>query len=203
MTLEEHWISLAQRLHLQHMAQDSLYQSLTYFYSEPHRAYHNLKHIKSMLDNFDTVKHTAEVPDTLEWAIWFHDVIYDPKLKDNEKQSALESNRCAQAAGLSTEFANLAASIIMATSEHQPKTKDEALIVDLDLAILSAPEPDFDAYEHQIRQEYIHVPDEAYSVGRTKVLHMFLNRENIYSTDAFRHLEQHARLNIERSLTLL
>ena len=89
MTLEGHWKSLAQRLRMQHNVQDSLYRNLTHRYSEPHRAYHNLNHIKSMLDNFDTVRHTAEAPNALEWAIWYHDVIYDPQLKDNEKLSTL------------------------------------------------------------------------------------------------------------------
>jgi predicted metal-dependent HD superfamily phosphohydrolase len=203
MNLEVHWKSLAHRLNLQHNVQGSLYINLTHRYGEPHREYHNLNHIKSMLDYFDTVRHTAEAPDALEWAIWFHDVIYDPQLKDNEKLSSVESNRMARAANLPKDFADLAASLIMATAAHEPNSPDESLIVDLDLAILGAPETQFDAYEHQIRKEYIHVPDEAFRVGRSKVLHSFLDRDRIYTTDAFYYLEQPARSNLKRSLTAL
>jgi len=203
MNLDEHWASLARRLNLQHNVEHSLYVSLQIRYSEPHRAYHNLKHIKSMLDNFDSVRQTAEAPDALEWAIWCHDVVYDPQRKDNEELSAIESNRLTRASGLSQDFADLAASLIMATAAHEPKTRDEALIVDLDLAILGAPEPDFDAYEGQIRSEYSWVPEQDYRVGRSKVLQTFLDRDQIYTTQPFHHLEQAARSNLKRSLAAL
>jgi len=49
-------------------------------YNEPHRHYHTLKHIKSMLRNLDnislTLPLTSQQIEVLQVAIWFHDIVY-------------------------------------------------------------------------------------------------------------------------------
>jgi predicted metal-dependent HD superfamily phosphohydrolase len=56
-------------------------------YSEPHRAYHNRLHIDECLQEFDRMRGEARNPIALELAIWFHDVIYDPRATDNENKA--------------------------------------------------------------------------------------------------------------------
>ena len=55
-------------------------------YDEQHRFYHNLYHLIDMLTN--AKKLGIELTDSLVLAIVFHDIIYDPKRKDNEERSA-------------------------------------------------------------------------------------------------------------------
>ena len=64
-----------------------LYAHLCDRYTEPQRAYHTLQHIEESLVLFASVHHLAENPVDVELAIWFHDVIYDPKASDNEERS--------------------------------------------------------------------------------------------------------------------
>ena len=65
------------------------YAALLARYSEPHRHYHTMQHLAECLDAFSSVASLAEHPAELEFALWFHDAIYDVKRSDNEEQSAL------------------------------------------------------------------------------------------------------------------
>jgi predicted metal-dependent HD superfamily phosphohydrolase len=64
------------------------YEALKTLYQEPHRAYHNLQHIKECLALSGRVREVAAVTEVLTFAIWYHDAIYDPKAKNNEERSA-------------------------------------------------------------------------------------------------------------------
>jgi predicted metal-dependent HD superfamily phosphohydrolase len=64
------------------------FEDLVQKYTEPNRHYHNLNHVNTCLNAFDqTVDHISD-KFCVEVAIWFHDVIYDPKKGDNEQLSA-------------------------------------------------------------------------------------------------------------------
>src|SRR5688572_7563726 len=64
------------------------FDDLLAHYSEPHRAYHNARHIDECLAELDSARSDSRNPDAVEFAIWFHDAIYDPRAGDNEEQSA-------------------------------------------------------------------------------------------------------------------
>ena len=63
------------------------YERITAMYAEPHRHYHNRQHIADCLTEFDHVREVAVEPDAVEFAIWFHDALYDPCAGDNEALS--------------------------------------------------------------------------------------------------------------------
>jgi predicted metal-dependent HD superfamily phosphohydrolase len=78
-----------------------------------------------------------------------------------------------------------------------PATGDEALLVDLDLAILGAERARFAEYGRQIRSEYAHVPAAEFRAKRSAVLAAFLARDPIYRTPRLRaELETRARKNL-------
>ena len=198
------WTELWQKLGVKG-AQESHLDTMVAHYSEPHRAYHNLAHISDCLEQFGPVRSRAHNAGAVELAIWYHDVIYDPRAKDNEERSAEVAVHVAGEAGLPVSFQESVKALILATKKHDASLdRDAALIVDVDLSILGRDPDRFDQYESQIRQEYNWVSEEAFAAGRTAVLESFLARPAIYGTEFFKsRYERHARENLERSIRSL
>ena len=98
------------------------------------------------------------------------------------------------------------ARLIRLTAGHTVEEEDRLgeILVSIDLAILAAAPLDYDAYSRQIREEYAHVPEDAWRVGRAKVMQHFLDAPVIYPDPAFRALfEDVARANIAREIASL
>lgn len=178
-------------------AADSLWHQLESLYGEDHRHYHHLGHIASSLRELDRTN--ASSP-TLEGAIWFHDVIYDPRRGDNEAAS-IDWFRLTTGSWLGPSMADEVSRLIGATDFRKPRSDDPAsrLIVDIDLAVLSSTSAEYDSYRHAIRREYDHIEEAVFRGGRAKVMKSFLARP-IYRTECFRHREEQARENIAREL---
>lgn len=187
-------------------ARMELHAELRKRYSEPHRAYHNQHHIAECLQLLEQAQALAEYSATIEIAIWFHDAIYDPRKTDNERRSANWAQRELRRAGASFDLQQRIVDLVMITCHGvaDPQTPDEALMSDIDLAILGAGVNRFDEYEQQVRQEYRHVPTQLFRPARRKILSEFLERERIYFTPWFRERrEAQARANLQRSLIRL
>ncbi len=183
------------------------YYDLVDRYSESHRSYHILEHISDCLREFSfrPVRDMARDPDAVEYALWYHDAVYDPKSKDNEERSADLAIKVALEAGLSERFCDVVRMLIMATKHDKvPTDPDAMLIVDIDLAILAKHKERFDAYERQIRKEYEWVPENDFITGRSKVLMMFLERKPLFLTPVMRVMHEiQARHNLRCSLEQL
>lgn len=169
-------------------------------YSEPHRHYHNLRHIESMLARMDEL---APDDPAMELAIWFHDVIYDPRKRDNEEQSAAFFV-AEMADSLDPVLCIDVVRLILATDYARERTgaADEDLLRDIDLAILASAPDIYQAYTEAVRQEYAHVPDEDFRKGRAAVMKRFLETR-IFQTDAFASEEPKARENIRDEIAAL
>lgn len=157
--------------------------------AEPHRRYHDERHIAAMLSHIPAGQASRE----LIAAIWLHDVIYDPHAADNEERSAEQARRDLAGSGIDAEAV---AALILATKHHRAATGEERLLVDLDLGVLGVPPDAYERYAADIRAEYAHVPEEAYRMGRAQVLRRFLDRPAIYATAGFARLEERARANL-------
>jgi len=181
------------------------HERLTAAYVEPQRHYHNQQHIAECLAQFDAARHLAPQPEAVEFAIWFHDAIYDPKAPDNEEQSAELAKRCLTESGLSERFRQSVSTLILATKTHQVGgNPNAAVLLDVDLSILGQPEERFLEYETQIRKEYQWVPKIIFGSKRAKILEQFLARDRIYTTDWFHQkYEQTARHNLQTSIRQL
>ncbi len=171
-------------------------------YSEPRRHYHTLDHVEQCLADFDAVRGLCEAPDEVEYAIWLHDVVYDPHASDNEEQSSHLAAEILLASGcLAAKARRIEELILITRHDRPPPTRDAQLIVDIDLAILGQPPAVFDIYEQNIRAEYSWLPAEAYRVGRAKILRGFLDRTPIYATARFEErYGRQARENLLRAL---
>jgi predicted metal-dependent HD superfamily phosphohydrolase len=208
MLMARRWLELWQRLGAERSADGALadeFATLTKRYAEKHRHYHTARHIAECLAHFDGARalcaHDAEV----ELALWFHDAIYEPRAKDNEEKSAAWAGRVMHGAGLPPDACRRVCALILKTCHDAlPETPDEQVLIDIDLAILGADAPRFDAYEREVRAEYGWVPDFIFRRKRREVLQGFLARPSIYSTAHFANrLEKKARENLARSLSAL
>lgn len=185
--------------------QDGLLAELTGRYSEPHRHYHTLEHLDACLCHLRGVWRQLERPQEVALALWFHDAIYKVGASDNELRSADWARQALLAAGGAADAAERIHAAIMVTRHDQAaQTADQRLLLDVDLAILGAPAAAFDAYERQIVQEYQSVPRAAFRSNRRRILQGFLDRPQIYHSEAFLATrETQARLNLGRSIRAL
>lgn len=199
--LQERWLDLWDRLCAQGDA-GPLFDHLRAQYSEPHRSYHTLDHLAHCLAEFEAARSLARRPEAIEWAIWFHDAIYDPRASANEEQSAHVAETAGRSAGLSESFCRKVATLVRATAHREPpRERDAQILVDVDLSILGQPAGRFDEYERQIREEYSWVPDELFAEKRSAILKSFLRRPTIFSAGCFRErYETPARRNLTRAL---
>jgi predicted metal-dependent HD superfamily phosphohydrolase len=180
-----------------------LCEQLLRAWDEPQRHYHTLQHLAECLTLFDTLRAHAEQPADIELALWFHDAIYDVQGHDNEARSAHWATKALAAGGVDTARCQRVHDLIMATCHTAlPASPDQALLVDIDLAILGAPAARFSQYTRQIGAEYAWVPPEVYAVKRRAVLQGFINREQIYTTPAVaQRLAQRARDNLAKPIS--
>lgn len=197
----KYWVTLASALG-NPKGSDVVLKDLLARYSEPHRVYHTLEHIVAMLDELEDVN---EVDPIISLAIWFHDAIYDPKSKENEKHSAQLAKDSIKVIGLSDSLGEQVYDLVMDTRHASVPTGHVAqLLVDLDLMILGKPERIFDAYEAGIRKEYGWVTQSDFIAVRSIILQSFLIRPTIYSTQVFRdRYEKTARKNLRKSIEQL
>ena len=182
-----------------------IFSHLAAAYAEPARAYHTAEHIRDCLVQFDLSQHTAQRPDEVEAAIWFHDAVYLPGASDNEDQSARLAQTTLEQAGAPQETAHRIGALVLATQHLAiPSEPDTALLCDIDLSILGRTVEVFDEFERQIRQEYAWVPEPVYRGARAEILAGFLRRRSIFQTDFFRQrYEAPARANLERAISRL
>lgn len=186
-----------------HTIDGGLYNQLVAAYSERHRHYHTLQHLRECLAHLDAAAALARRPAEVELALWFHDAVYDPRRQDNEEQSAAWARRAVLAAGCSEEVADRVAGLVLATRAHEATSDDPdtQVLLDIDLAILGSAPARFAEYERQIRAEYAHVPEPDFRAGRARLLVGFLARPHLYATAPYRDaLEARARANLQQAL---
>lgn len=174
------------------------YSALIDAYSEKHRFYHDLSHLEAVLACFEKVESLAEQKFLVDLALWFHDAIYQPFSKENEKNSAEWACRFLQENEVSQHVRETVHDLIMATCHAgQAASNDQKLIVDIDLAILGQTESVYKQYAVAVRKEYSQVPALIYRRKRKSFLSDFLARERIYHFDYFyREYERRARANL-------
>lgn len=193
--LESRWLTLCAQVGLDGSAE---WRELLVAYADPARHYHNWHHIADCLLRFDEYARLSIDPIAVEFAIWFHDVVYDTHTSENEERSAIIAAKFLS----DTSHGARVADLIRATRHHDlPGTPDEALLCDIDLSILGRPPVIYDAYARAIRQEYAWVPLVDFVKGRTRVLESFLSRPSVFVLEEMEEIYgKHARLNLLREI---
>ncbi|MBO1900903.1 DUF4031 domain-containing protein [Leucobacter weissii] len=198
-------------------------------WNEPHRRYHDERHLEDVLLALDHLAIRGErlSPATL-LAAWFHDAVYagrggtgpegrsatdsaGPQARLAADTDEVESARIATGAlsafDLEPGTIRLVGSLIVETTPARSiADPDPALahLLDADLAIFASPAPRYDQYARAVRAEYAHVPAADFAAGRAGILRGYLERPMIYRSDAAQRLwEERARANVEREVAEL
>ncbi|MCC8988850.1 MAG: hypothetical protein LM523_14255 [Candidatus Contendobacter sp.] len=188
-----------------HLGDDSeraatAYAELVQFYSEPHRHYHTLAHIRHCLREFDRAAAFMDHADSVEMALWFHDAIYIPGAMDNERRSANLFREWSAGTGAVADFQERISDLVMATTHRTPPPwRDGQFIVDIDLSSFGLPWDDCEQDGRLIRAECAHLTDDQYYPGHLRFLRALQNRPVFFFTDFFeQHYGQTARDNVNR-----
>jgi predicted metal-dependent HD superfamily phosphohydrolase len=138
----------------------------------------------------------------VELAVWYHDVIYDVKANDNERESAkLFQDRARDRVPLAQ--VEVVVELIMVTvhSHNAPCTTDQGFMVDIELSSFGLPWERFIADSIAVREEFAHLTDTEFFARQRDFLASLLSRPHFCYTEFFRRRhEQRARENISRYL---
>lgn len=171
-------------------------------WNEPHRRYHDRRHLLQVLEALDLLAGSG-VPEPVALAAWFHDAVYAGAPGDDEEASARLAEALLPAAGVGAGTVAECARLVRLTASHDPRPGDRhgGLLADADLSVL-AREPDrYSIYAADVRAEYAHLSDEDFAAGRQRVLRQFMAADPLFRTARGRELwEEQARRNLGAEL---
>ncbi|MFT4082148.1 MAG: hypothetical protein QM638_06150 [Nocardioides sp.] len=175
-------------------------------YGDPSRRYHDTRHLAEVLARIDELRAAGADADPVAVALaaYFHDAVYDGE-RDAEERSAVWAEQ-ALTGLVDDETVAEVARLVRLTETHDPEPDDlnGCVLSDADLAILAAGRERYDEYAAAVREEYSHLSDHDFRVGRHHVLDQLIDRESLFSTPyARRDWEDEARANIARELASL
>ena len=175
-------------------------------YGQPHRHYHNLRHLTEVLAHIDELAPGAQDADHVRLAAWFHDVVYDPTRRDNEETSSTVALEVLGGLRMPAASCAAVARLVQLTATHDPAPGDGdgAVLCDADLAVLGSEPARYDEYSEGVRREYAHLPAAVFAAGRADVLGRLMGRDALFRTAAAQlRWEARARANMRRELERL
>jgi predicted metal-dependent HD superfamily phosphohydrolase len=174
-------------------------------WAEPHRRYHDVTHLRGVLDGVDELATYAADVDAVRLAAWYHDAVYAGRF-DDEEESALLAVADLAALGLPDALVAEVARLVRLTVSHDPAPGDinGAVLSDADLATLALPPERYQDNTAAIRLESAHVPEAVFRGRRARVIEELLAAPALYRTPVGRQKwEQRARANLADELAAL
>lgn len=200
--LERRWAALLRDCGADPAAAAARWSALASAYGGADRTHHGLHHLEQVFAELDAVPLRATA---VEWATWYHDAVYRPGRRDNERRSAALARGALEELGL-PGLAPRVAQLILATRHHAAEAGDaEAqLFLDADMTILGAAPETYLEYARGVRMECQAVPWFLFARGRRAFLKELLGRPSIFGTSHFRRrYERQARENLRAELARL
>jgi len=207
--LADAWARLTEPLGFDEEPSRAAFAELMRQWTEPHRAYHVLAHLRHVLATIDTLLASGEPVDdavAVRLAAWYHDAVYDPAGTGNEAASAGLAEGRLRGLGLPAARAARVGALVRVTADHRPAPADPAarVLSDADLAVLASEPGPYDLYRRAVRVEYGWLDEEAWRAGRSAFCRGMLARESIFATATLRARgERAARRNLTAELTEL
>ena len=173
---------------------------------EPHRRYHDVRHLAEVLDGVDELAEHAADPDAVRLAAWFHDAVYDVRAPAGASEAASADLAASVLGSLGHPGVGAVVRLVRLTATHDPAADDAdgQVLCDADLRVLAADDVRYAEYARDVRAEYAHVPDADFAVGRAAVMGALLAHDRLYATATARgRWESRARANVGAELARL
>lgn len=174
-------------------------------WSEPHRRYHSVCHLRDILAGVDELASHADDPDAVRIAAWYHDAVYAGR-PDDEELSARRAEQELSRLGAPAHLVDEVARLVRMTATHDPALGDRnaEVLSDADMSTLALPPQRYQLNTAAIRLECAHVPDEAFRRRRIQVLTELLDSPAVFRTaPGRRRWESAARANMRAELAAL
>lgn len=202
--LQQKFNILFQKFNQDISLEENLWKEIVSNYSSQKRHYHNLSHLENLFKELLPIQEKLEDWDTIQFSIFYHDIVYKASRSDNEEKSALLAIERLKEIGYPNDRILKCNHQIIATKSHEFSDNDTNYFTDADLSILGKSWKTYSEYFQQIRKEYKIYPDFIYNPGRKKALQHFLKMDHIFKTDYFlEKYEIQARENLEKELEIL
>ncbi|MFN8120308.1 MAG: DUF4031 domain-containing protein [Micropruina glycogenica] len=182
---------------------DGVRDDLIARWSEPHRRYHDVRHLAQCLQALDELCAPEPVPRTVLLGAWLHDAVYAGEPGADERASA-ELVRDLLGGFVADDEIDEVQRLVLGTIEHDPAPDDTAgaLLSDADLSVLALNRGRYHVYVRDVRDEYARFDDEQFAKGRLRVIDDLLGREQLFRTERGRALwQQAARANLAEERT--
>ena len=181
--LLETWAALLAR-HTANPGAAAVGRELLASWSEPHRRYHGVSHLRDILAHVEELAGVADDADAVRLAAWYHDSVY-AGLPDDEERRAGRAEEDLSGLGLEPQLIDEVARLVRMTITHDPAPGDHdgEVLSDADLASLAVPRERYALDAAAIRAEYAHIPDEAFRKGRLQVLVGLLEGQGVFRTE--------------------
>ncbi|OMH31533.1 DUF4031 domain-containing protein [Tersicoccus sp. Bi-70] len=157
-------------------------------WSEPHRHYHDVRHLLACLNALGALEYGGEDfgprPRAVWLAAWFHDVVYRGVAGQDEERSAELAEQTLTTAGVDADETAEVARLVRLTAGHAPADDDPAgrVLCDADLAVLGRDEAGYRTYLTDVRADYVHLTDDAFATGRRAVVEQLLALDPLFRT---------------------
>ncbi|HBL15419.1 MAG TPA: hypothetical protein DD417_01290 [Elusimicrobia bacterium] len=195
----QRWKRLWKRLGAEGRPEPAFYR-LAYAYGRKDRFYHTLEHIGHCLDEIQPARALCRHPDEMELALWFHDIVLDPRRRDglNVKDSARAGHTAARKMGLAPAAAERVRRMVMATTHRDvPRNMECRLVADADMALLGWSKRTFTRNYAQIRREHHFRTQDDFESGHVRFCGHLLRLRAVFLTGFFRRrYEAQARRNL-------
>lgn len=194
-------------------------RQLLHRWREPHRAYHDVEHLREVLDALDDLAESddpgereshdhspgAASPEVV-LAAWFHDAIYHGHPGEDEEESARLAADVLLGLGVPQPVVRRVMGAVLITKTHETPWPagahlEAAQLCDADLAVLAAPADRYRRYVAGVRREFARCDDDEFARGRSELLRGLLGRQRLFATPRGHSLwESRARANIAAEL---
>jgi predicted metal-dependent HD superfamily phosphohydrolase len=180
-------------------AEPGLGRDLMNRWQEPHRHYHDVRHLAQLLAALAALSGgPAARPVAL--AAWFHDAVHEGIAGDDERASAGLARSSLEAVGLPADEVDEVVRLVLLTIEHDPDPGDDPgiLLVDGDFSVLGQSPGRYHYYSRGVRLEYPQLDDRMFASGRMRALDGLFSRGHLFGSVAGREFwETQARANLD------
>lgn len=158
-------------------------------WSEPHRHYHDPRHLAQMLDSL-AILSEGRPPLEVALAAWFHDAVYAGVPGADERASAALAASELAAIGLASGQVREVSRLVELTIDHDPDPADHGgvLLSDADLSILGQPAGRYQMYVRDIRLEHMDLDESSFRVARSRAIGALLELQTLFRSDLAQRL---------------